>query len=216
MPKLCANCSRVMRSDRKPDICAQCASVCACGKPKDFRAAECISCGMRRKALVQWSDSEIRAKMVAAVTPGNAERGLRRRRHFADLREEHFTPRPDGRFKAGYWTDDGRYRLIYRHQWRWILAYGPIPAGHEIHHRNRDHADDDIANLEALPKRRHRHLHGADAMAKGRERRPTWVCEQCKETFQRNRRAGDQPRRFCSKACYDEWQRCRCHLEREP
>lgn len=36
---------------------------------------------------------------------------------------------------------------------------GPIPDGHEVHHRDGDPLNNDVANLEALTPREHRRLH---------------------------------------------------------
>ena len=68
----CTKCHRVMRSDRQSDLCKQCASTCHCGNKKDFRANECLPCGMSRKAKVQWQDK--REQMVQATTEANRER----------------------------------------------------------------------------------------------------------------------------------------------
>ena len=39
-------------------------------------------------------------------------------------------------------------RLGYRYRWIWEQAYGPIPNGFMIHHKNGDRNDDRLENLE--------------------------------------------------------------------
>jgi len=39
-------------------------------------------------------------------------------------------------------------RLGYRYRWIWEQAYGPIPKGFLIHHKNGDRNDDRLENLE--------------------------------------------------------------------
>jgi hypothetical protein len=56
-------------------------------------------------------------------------------------------PRADG---AGY---------VYRSILVWEEANGPIPVGHEVHHRNELTDDDCIENLELLTVSAHIHLH---------------------------------------------------------
>ena len=41
------------------------------------------------------------------------------------------------------------------HRAAWSQAFGPIPAGCHIHHRDSDEANNAIANLECLPSREH-------------------------------------------------------------
>ncbi len=68
----CTKCQRKMRSDRQSEFCKPCSQVCGCGKPKDFRAKQCLSCGMRTKALRQWQErGEV---MREATTSANRKR----------------------------------------------------------------------------------------------------------------------------------------------
>ena len=43
----------------------------------------------------------------------------------------------------------------YLHQEIWKSAHGEIPAGHHIHHIDRNTLNNDIGNLEAVEKRKH-------------------------------------------------------------
>ena len=41
----------------------------------------------------------------------------------------------------------------------WTRAKGPIPAQHEIHHLDKDWTNNNLENLECLPKWEHRRVH---------------------------------------------------------
>jgi hypothetical protein len=47
----------------------------------------------------------------------------------------------------------------WMHQVVWEDHNGPIPAGHDIHHRDYDKTNNDPLNLQCLPALRHSHLH---------------------------------------------------------
>ena len=47
----------------------------------------------------------------------------------------------------------------YLHRQMWIDAYGPIPAGHQIHHRDGDREHNALDNYECLSAGDHRRLH---------------------------------------------------------
>jgi hypothetical protein len=49
---------------------------------------------------------------------------------------------------------------ISSHRKVWILANGPIPAGHHIHHINGDKLDNRLENLRCLSNAEHTALHG--------------------------------------------------------
>lgn len=54
-------------------------------------------------------------------------------------------------------TRDGKkYR---RNRWVWEQAYGSIPHGHVIHHRDGNRFNDSLDNLECLSKEDHDKLH---------------------------------------------------------
>jgi len=62
------------------------------------------------------------------------------------------------------------------------MHVGPIPDGWEVHHRDRDPSNNDLANLECLPPAEHHALHDAERVAHrvvdGREERR---CQRCDE-----------------------------------
>lgn len=154
---ICQQCGRRMRSDNKNPLCHDCREICACGKPKDYRAALCLSCGMRAKALLQWANPETKEAIYAAIVRA----GFSRRKRYADLTEESFTEfkQSDGRCFARYSDDVKLNRTVYRYQWRWEQVNGPIPSGCHIHHVNGDCTDDRLENLVMLTATEHKSLH---------------------------------------------------------
>src|SRR3990167_7447501 len=130
MPKPCERCSRAMRTDRKERLCKQCCETCECGRSKDFRAVLCRACASRLQAKDQW------ATRSAPLREGLVRGGIKRLRRFVDLVWRSFCmfKQADGRAFAYYWDDQEKRRYIYRYQWVWVLANGPIVAGVANHH----------------------------------------------------------------------------------
>ena len=67
-----------------------------------------------------------------------------------------FTLRNNGYF--GRTTGDRAmmHRVVWQHH------YGPIPAGYDIHHIDRDRTNNDILNLELIDKAEHTRHHAND------------------------------------------------------
>jgi hypothetical protein len=94
-------------------------------------------------------------------------------------------------------THPDQYRYIARRVW--TKLFGPIPPGHEIHHRDNDDINNDPSNLQLMSYAEHRAWHIANSPHK------TIVCEQCGCDI-------DQPwpyyrQRFCSNACKSKHRR---------
>lgn len=50
-------------------------------------------------------------------------------------------------------------RTVRLHREVWIAARGPVPAGHDVHHRDHNRTNNALKNLECLPKGAHRRHH---------------------------------------------------------
>ena len=66
---------------------------------------------------------------------------------------------PDSKRKAHrlYFARAGGHHLLHRDVW--IHFNGPIPVGHEIHHKDENPANNDITNLECITIKEHRARH---------------------------------------------------------
>ena len=74
------------------------------------------------------------------------------------------------------------------HREVWAFHNGPIPAGHDVHHKDENTENNDISNLECLTKSDHGHRH------KPRRER---TCATCGVLFSRKSSRGD----YCSLSC---------------
>ena len=197
---VCQKCGVKLHGRSKNQMCMRCLSVCECGNPKDFRAVECRACASSRYARIQWATKR------GTILQGIREAGVLRRTRFQDLSMDTvWQRRQDGRYWTWHWDGDVK-RTVYRYQWVWITANGPIPPGHVIHHLNKDRSDDRIENLALVAKGKHALIHSPERnLARwGGHTKPTWTCETCGKTFKhssRKRADGYHPVRFCSLAC---------------
>lgn len=199
--KTCTKCKKKLGDRSKRTLCMECSKVCECGKSKDFRAKHCKSCGMSLSAKAQWAKG-------GAILEAVKRAGLARRRMFEHLTLDAFvmTKQQDGRRYAFYWTPEGKKKYIYRYQWIWTMANGPIPTGMEIHHINEDCTDDRLENLQMMSGEDHQRMHllsgRAENMVRARGFRTgkvEIVCPTCGKTFEDFR---SNKRTYCSKDCY--------------
>jgi hypothetical protein len=58
------------------------------------------------------------------------------------------------------WKEGGKQHRQLANRWIWEQANGPIPAGHDIHHRDHDPLHNALGNLVCLTKAEHRRHHG--------------------------------------------------------
>lgn len=181
-------------------------TLCACGKPKDYRVKRCLSCSNKATAKDQWANEKSRQR----IADGLKKAGLDRRRRFGDLNLSSFTmTKQDGRKYAHYWGEDEKRHYIYRYQWVWINANGPIPTGMTVHHKNEDSTDDRLENLELLSNEAHSLLHMTEAhkrkMVEARGMKYhgllTFTCSTCGTSFTSHLA---RPRKYCSLSCRNE------------
>ena len=221
MLKSCDVCGAVLGNRSTKTTCLPCLKKCSkCGAKKDHRAEFCRSCASKIGAAKQWANPESRARIAS----GLANAGQSRRRRITDLVFGDFRMRkPDGRVYTFYWDDSNVRRYMYRYQWVWIQANGPIPKGHHIHHIDDDCTNDSIENLQCLTHSEHNALHLLDGRsvkmvkARGDEvtGKFTYSCLQCEATFIAHRRGVNKPRLFCSKSCSAKHQVAQRGLNRQ-
>lgn len=187
----CTRCGGKAIATSATVLCVACRRICpTCGGPKKKDTTlECDPCSRKRRY------QEHPEHLASAVEASAAKkRGTGRR--FGDITEADFTNSlRSGRWYTRYTDDGGRTRMIYRYQWRWIKANGPIPAGCQVHHKNTDHTDDDLGNLELLTESDHHKLHAAKV------KKERWPCQRCGTLFRKFRSPG-RPSKFCSRACF--------------
>ncbi|MCP4541556.1 MAG: HNH endonuclease [Chloroflexi bacterium] len=58
-----------------------------------------------------------------------------------------------------FWKEGKSRKSTNNSRWVWELENGPIPADHDIHHRDFDKANDRPDNLQCLTVKKHKQLH---------------------------------------------------------
>lgn len=72
--------------------------------------------------------------------------------------------------KTGYYLNSTIRKRMHRYVWEFYN--GEIPKGYQIHHKDKDKANNDISNLEMIPRSYHAEFHSKE---KARERRAEMV-----------------------------------------
>jgi tRNA(Ile)-lysidine synthase TilS/MesJ len=98
-----------------------------------------------------------------------------------------------------------RGRYAYEHTVVWWQNYGVIPKnGFQIHHKNKNHRDNNISNLELLTASEHAKHHGKQRKQAAKIK---MICAFCKEKFERkgaqirNRLKRNNGRLYCGRSC---------------
>lgn len=94
-------------------------------------------------------------------------------------------------YRGGYYERTDKSvkpkRTLRLHRSVWIAAHGPIPEGHDVHHRNENPLDNSLGNLECLPRGEHfRHHRAQRPHPTEGLRRPCdkpHVCTECGAAF---------------------------------
>lgn len=198
--KICDTCGTPLGNRNKGTRCQSCLRVCRCGRPKDYRATLCQSCASHEKAIEQWRNPESRKRIYDGIISA----AKAKRSSFEDLGTLKWQARSDGRHYNWYWPEGADEKAtIYRYQWVWIMANGPIPEGYVIHHIDGDLTNDALDNLELMQRNEHARLHGKIL----KSNRPWWICQWCGQRFQRLRRSDRGDPKYCSLDCYHQAQR---------
>jgi hypothetical protein len=116
---------------------------------------------------------------------------------------ETYTPDPDGYFRK---TNRDRKWL---HHAVWEHHRGPIPPGHDIHHRDENKANNDIDNLLCVTASEHGSIHNPYAPT------PTRNCLWCRKPLVRQRQPSGRletpaevgRRLYCGSACHSAHRR---------
>lgn len=96
-----------------------------------------------------------------------------------------------------------RGRYAYEHHVKWWAKHGPIPKGYEIHHKNGDHRDNRLRNLQLLTRQEHTVIH-AEMMRKPLVKLSCPSCTKDVLVAPRNYRFHTKNGRknfFCSRQC---------------
>jgi hypothetical protein len=62
-----------------------------------------------------------------------------------------------------FWQKDGKQHREYEHRAVWRAHYGDIPTGYVVHHKDGNKTNNDISNLECIPKSECSALHSYKA-----------------------------------------------------
>lgn len=89
------------------------------------------------------------------------------------------------------------------HRFVWTYFNGEIPDGYEIHHRDFNHDNNDIANLELVTKDEHKRIHAERKIA---HKKSAFTCAVCGKEFQAVNRGNNA---YCSATCKKVAERAR-------
>ncbi|MBR1645714.1 MAG: HNH endonuclease [Selenomonadaceae bacterium] len=84
------------------------------------------------------------------------------------------------------------------HRFVWQYFNGEIPEDCDIHHRDFNHDNNDIANLELVTKDEHKRIHAAVKKQKSPPKKSVFVCVVCGKNFQAVNRGNNS---YCSEEC---------------
>ena len=101
-----------------------------------------------------------------------------------------------------------RGKYAYEHHVQWWKAHGKVPKkGHEIHHKNGNHRDNRLSNLQLVTSKQHRKIHGELLKNAAIKNRPIVMCAFCLKGFTkrgsvlRSRLKRNNGRVYCGRSC---------------
>ena len=92
------------------------------------------------------------------------------------------------------------------HRFVWTYFNGEIPDGFDIHHRDFNHDNNDIANLELVTKDAHKKIHAAVKPTRRPEKKSTFTCAVCGREYEAANRGNNN---YCSTKCKKSAERAR-------
>ena len=87
---------------------------------------------------------------------------------------------------------------ISLHRFIWTYFNGEIPEGYDIHHRDLNHDNNDIANLQLLTKTKHKQIHAVIKKERKPEKKSTFTCAVCGREYEAVSRGNNT---YCSENC---------------
>lgn len=87
---------------------------------------------------------------------------------------------------------------ISLHRFIWQYFNGEIPEGFDVHHRDFNHDNNDIANLELVTKDEHKKIHVAVKTQRKPGKKSTFTCALCGRDYESVNRSNNT---YCSTKC---------------
>ena len=84
------------------------------------------------------------------------------------------------------------------HRFVWTYFNGEIPDGYDIHHRDFNHDNNDVANLELVTKDAHQKIHAAIKSARKPDKKSKFTCAVCGREYEAANRGNNT---YCSAEC---------------
>ena len=84
------------------------------------------------------------------------------------------------------------------HRFIWIYFNGEIPEGYDVHHRDFNHDNNDIENLELVTKDEHKKIHLARKVDCRPAKKTKFICVVCGSEFEAVNRGNNS---YCSEEC---------------
>ena len=84
------------------------------------------------------------------------------------------------------------------HRFIWTYFNGEIPEGYDVHHRDFNHDNNDISNLELVTKDAHKKIHAAVKSTRRPDKKSTFTCAVCGREYEAANRGNNA---YCSAEC---------------